>query len=203
VRSGGDPGERWSTGRLAVIERLIVMVLPVLFLIVLFGGGVLLRRRNIDQDGEPPLKKALFLGSKYLIVGAWAATVLHSWGIGLTFVRTPTPLRWIALGLWVAGFALLFVGRFGMGASFRLGSPRESTALKSNGLFRVSRNPMYVGVYTTLLAAVLYTLNPIVLIIAAFIVAVHHRIVLAEEDHLRTVFGEAYAAYCRRVRRYL
>jgi protein-S-isoprenylcysteine O-methyltransferase Ste14 len=62
---------------------------------------------------------------------------------------------------------------------------------------------MYVGVFTTLLAAVLYTLNPILLFIALFVAAVHHRIILAEEDHLRTVFGEAYTAYCRRVRRYL
>jgi len=186
-----------------VIERLTVMAFPVLFLIVLFGGGALLRRRNIDQDGKAPLNKALFLASKYLIVVVWAAMVLHSWGIGFSFMTTPHPLKWVALGLWVSGFALLFIGRFGMGESFRIGSPTESTALKADGLFRVSRNPMYVGVYATLLAAVLYTLNPILLIVAVFVVAVHHRIVLAEEDHLQAEFGDEYTAYCRRVRRYL
>jgi protein-S-isoprenylcysteine O-methyltransferase Ste14 len=129
--------------------------------------------------------------------------VLHSWGIGFALMRTPRPLEWIALGLWASGFALLFIGRFGLGESFRIGSPKESTVLKADGMFRVSRNPMYVGVYATLLAAVLYTLNPILLIVAVFVAAVHHRIVLAEEDHLRTVFGEAYTAYCSRVRRYL
>jgi protein-S-isoprenylcysteine O-methyltransferase Ste14 len=40
-------------------------------------------------------------------------------------------------------------------------------------------------------------------LLGAFIVAVHHRIVLAEEGRLRSTFGEDYAAYCRRVRRYL
>ncbi len=62
---------------------------------------------------------------------------------------------------------------------------------------------MYVGVYETLLASVLYTLNPIILFIGIFAVAVHHRIILAEEQHLRKVFGEEYMDYCSRVRRYL
>ena len=67
----------------------------------------------------------------------------------------------------------------------------------------MSRNPMYLGVYATLLASVLRTLNPVLLLLGAFIVAVHHRIVLAEEAHLHSAFGEEYAAYCRQVRRYL
>jgi protein-S-isoprenylcysteine O-methyltransferase Ste14 len=62
---------------------------------------------------------------------------------------------------------------------------------------------MYLGMYATLLASVLRTLNPVLLLLGAFIVAVHHRIVLAEEGHLRNAFGEDYAGYCRRVRRYL
>jgi protein-S-isoprenylcysteine O-methyltransferase Ste14 len=62
---------------------------------------------------------------------------------------------------------------------------------------------MYLGVYSTLLAACLYTLNPIVLVLAIFVVAVHHKIVLAEERYLSGVFGEEYADYCRRVRRYI
>jgi len=61
---------------------------------------------------------------------------------------------------------------------------------------------MYLGVFATLLAATLYTLNPFVLLIAIFIVAVHHRIVLAEEAYLQEAFGGEYAEYCRRVRRY-
>ena len=53
-----------------------------------------------------------------------------------------------------------------------------------------------------LVPLVYYTLNPFVLLIAIFIVAVHHRIVLAEEAYLQEAFGGEYAEYCRRVRRY-
>lgn len=186
-----------------MLERIVITILPVLFLAVLFGGGALLRRRNVDQDGDPPINRTLFFTSKYLIVVVWAAMVLHSWGVGFSIMKSPGPLQWIALGLWVGGFALLFTGRFSLGEAFRLGSAQESTPLKADGLFRISRHPMYLGVYATLAAAVLHTLNPIVLVAAVFVIAVHHRIVLAEEHHLRTVFGEAYEAYCSRVRRYV
>jgi len=186
-----------------VLQALAVTVFPVAFLIVLFGGGSLFRRRNIDMDGKPPIDRTIFYASKYSILIIWAATVVHSWGISLSFFQPPSFVRPVSLILWVVGFSLLLVGRFGMGNSFRLGSPNESTDLRVDGLFRFSRNPMYLGVFTTLLASVLYTFNPILLLIAIFIVAVHHKIALAEEEYLREVFGEEYTAYCSRVRRYI
>ncbi len=123
--------------------------------------------------------------------------------LGLSLVPVPRPARWLALALWVAGFALLLGGRLELGGSFRIGRPRERTEMQTGGLFRLSRNSMYLGVFMTLAASALYTLNPLVLVVAALIIAVHHRIVLAEEQHLQASFGEAYVAYCRRVRRYL
>lgn len=75
--------------------------------------------------------------------------------------------------------------------------------MQTNGLFRLSRNPMYLGVFATLTASVLYTMNPVVLAVAALVIVAHHRIVLAEEQHLQAAFGEVCLAYCRRVRRYL
>jgi protein-S-isoprenylcysteine O-methyltransferase Ste14 len=90
-----------------------------------------------------------------------------------------------------------------MGDSFRLGTAREDTSLRTDGLFRMSRNPMYVGVYLTITASALYTLNPIVVLLGVFVIAVHHRIVLAEEKHLRNVFGREYSEYCSRVRQYI
>lgn len=186
-----------------MIRAWVVTAFPLLFLIVLFGGGSLFRRRNIDMDGEPPINRIVFLTSKYLIIIVWAAMVLQNWGINLSFFQAPNFVRPVSISLWIIGFSLLFIGRFGMGSSFRIGSPKESTSLRTDGLFRFSRNPMYLGVFTTLLAAVLYTFSPILLLIAIYIIAIHHKIVLAEEEYLQNVFGDEYLTYCGKVRRYI
>jgi protein-S-isoprenylcysteine O-methyltransferase Ste14 len=186
-----------------VVESVTVTLFPVCFLAVLFGGGALLRRRNIDMDGEPPIDRRLFYASKYSILLVWAAMVASAWGVNLSFIKWPGIVKWSSLALWAFGFALLLIGRLGLGESFRIGSPRESTSLRVGGLFAVSRNPMYLGLYATLIAAALYTLNPAVFVVAALVVGVHHRIVLAEEEYLRRMFGDEYADYCRHVRRYL
>jgi protein-S-isoprenylcysteine O-methyltransferase Ste14 len=186
-----------------MIEAVLITVLPAGFLIILFGGGALLRRRNIGQDGEAPINRALFYTSKYSVLVLWGAMALAGWGIGFSPVAVPRLLQLIALVFWIAGFALLSIGRFTMGDSFRLGSAREDTRLKTGGLFRLSRNPMYVGMYATIAAPVLYTLNPLAFLLGIFVIAVHHRIVLAEESHLENVFGREYAGYRTRVRRYI
>jgi protein-S-isoprenylcysteine O-methyltransferase Ste14 len=61
---------------------------------------------------------------------------------------------------------------------------------------------MFPGVYATVLASALYTMNPLVMALGAFMVAVHHRSVLAEEEQMRTAFGREYDEYCRRVGRF-
>lgn len=186
-----------------MIEALIITLFPVLFLIVLFGGGALFKRKNIDMDGEAPIHKTLFYTSKYSIIILWGAMVLQSWGIGISFVNVPALIQWISVFFWIFGFTLLLLGRFELGNSFRLGTPKEGTRFVVAGLYRFSRNPMYLGVYSTILATALYTLNPIVILLGAFVVAIHHKIVLAEEEHMQNVFGQEYVEYRRRVRRYL
>ncbi|MCJ7444303.1 MAG: isoprenylcysteine carboxylmethyltransferase family protein [Methanotrichaceae archaeon] len=186
-----------------MIESIFVTLLPILFLIVLFGGGERFRRRNIDMEGEPPIDRTLFYISKYSIIVLWGAMVLQSWSMNLSFIPVPGSLKWISLCLWTLGFMLLFIGRFELGSSFRIGSPKENTSLKMDGIFRFTRDPMYLGVYLTLLASVFYTLNPVILLVSIFVIAVHHRIVLAEEEQMKKVFGEEYLDYCHRVRRYI
>ena len=185
-----------------MIEPLAVTLFPVVFLIILFGGGALMQRRHVEMDGDPPIDRRLFYASKYSIVAVWATVVAQTWGAGLPLAARADRVRWASIAFWILGFVLLLAGRLTMGESFRIGSPQERTGLRVDGLFKVSRNPMYLGVFSTLLAATLYTLNPVVALIAIFIVAVHHRIVLAEEAYLQEVFGGEYIEYCRRVGRY-
>jgi protein-S-isoprenylcysteine O-methyltransferase Ste14 len=186
-----------------MIEAVLVTLLPAGFLAVLFYGGALFQRRNIEQDGEAPINRTLFYASKYSILVLWGAMVIQSWGISISFAGVPRVLQLIALLVWVSGFVLLYLGRFTMGDSFRLGTAKEDTRLRMDGLFGLSRNPMYVGMYATLAASAVYTANPLVVLLGVFVIAIHHTIVLAEERHMQNVFGQEYLDYRNRVRQYI
>jgi hypothetical protein len=114
-------------------EAVLVTILPVGFLVIIFLGGALFLQKKIEQDGEAPINRNLFYASKWSIVILWGAMALASWGIGFSLVEVPRVLQHVALAFWCAGFALLYLGRFKMGDSFRLGTRRRTPASKRTG----------------------------------------------------------------------
>jgi protein-S-isoprenylcysteine O-methyltransferase Ste14 len=90
-----------------------------------------------------------------------------------------------------------------LGKSTRLGLPEEDTKLQTNGIYRVSRHPMYVGFHLFTVSAMLHTLNPYVIIGGAYSFVVYHYIIKAEERFLDQRFAQAYENSKQQVRRYL
>lgn len=95
------------------------------------------------------------------------------------------------------------VSLINLGKSTRLGLPEEDTELETDGLYRYSRNPMYIAFHLFTLSAVLYTLRPSLLILGIYSVVVYHYIIKAEEQFLEKRFGRQYDTYKREVRRYI
>ncbi|MEM6846847.1 MAG: isoprenylcysteine carboxylmethyltransferase family protein [Pseudomonadota bacterium] len=82
--------------------------------------------------------------------------------------------------------------------------PGKTTALVMEGPFRLSRNPMYVGLVGVLLAAVCSLQNPVSLIALPCLVwAVTRFQIIPEERTLAANFSGPYTDYCRRVPRWL
>jgi protein-S-isoprenylcysteine O-methyltransferase Ste14 len=80
----------------------------------------------------------------------------------------------------------------------------QPVALVSDGLFRCSRNPMYLGLVLALVGAALLLSSPLALLAApAYGWWVQWRFIAREERLLEERFGDAYRAYCRRVRRWV
>jgi protein-S-isoprenylcysteine O-methyltransferase Ste14 len=81
---------------------------------------------------------------------------------------------------------------------------QRSTALVTEGVYRFTRNPMYVGLVLMQagLALTLGSRSPWC-VVAAFALAMDRIFIRAEERMLTETFGDAYRAYCRRVRRWL
>lgn len=74
----------------------------------------------------------------------------------------------------------------------------------SSGPFRISRNPLYVGLNLVLLGLVLIlnSVGGLVVILTLFAI-VHFGVILPEERYLERKFGDTYSHYRQLVRRYL
>ena len=81
---------------------------------------------------------------------------------------------------------------------------KEPSRLVSHGLYRFSRNPMYVGVISVVFGqALLFKSSALAWYGAALCVMFHLVVVLQEEPHLRKTQGEEYEKYCRTVPRWI
>ena len=112
----------------------------------------------------------------------------------------------LALLLFAAGGAIYFWCLWDF-ASFGRGTPAPIDAPKKlviRGLYRYTRNPMYVGVLTVLLGWVLLSGTLTLLIYSACVGTCFQLfIVFYEEPQLSKAFGESYHEYRARVGRWL
>lgn len=82
--------------------------------------------------------------------------------------------------------------------------PEQSHCLVSNGVYRFSRNPMYLGMALVLAAWAIYLAHAVAWAGVAGFVLYLNRFQIAPEEHaLEQKFGEAYCRYCRTTRRWL
>ena len=134
--------------------------------------------------------------------------LLLGWGIGalrpidFTWPAWTRPVGWV---LFVAPFALAVSAV----ATFRrrgtVVDPRgDVTTIVGEGPYRFTRNPMYLALVVMYIGGTLaFRLPWAAVLFPAVFVSLHFGVILPEERHLHSKFGESYRAYQRRVRRWL
>ena len=82
--------------------------------------------------------------------------------------------------------------------------PATASSLVTRGIYRITRNPMYVGLLFVLVGWAAFLCAPWALAGPALFVAYITRFQIAPEERaLMSAFGEVYASYKARVRRWL
>ncbi|MFL0252873.1 methyltransferase family protein [Clostridium neuense] len=82
-------------------------------------------------------------------------------------------------------------------------SKPKINGINLNGLYRVSRNPMYIAYFIYFLGCVFLTQSWILLVLLICFQISAHWIILSEERWCIKKFGEEYIKYMNRVRRYI
>lgn len=121
---------------------------------------------------------------------------------------TGTP-RAVSLSIAVVGFLLWLVLDGVASLRFvRAKTPvipfKPTTALVTDGPYRISRNPIYLGMATlyvglTFLLGIMWAL----LFLPFVLIAVDRLVIAREEPYLERKFGQEYVEYKRRVRRWI
>ena len=112
---------------------------------------------------------------------------------------------WLAVAMLAVG---LIMGLLAAGLFRRAGTDvkpwRTSTALVTDGPYRWTRNPMYLGMTLVYLGLALAADSLVaVLLLIPVVVIIQTQVIAREERYLEGKFGDEFRAYKARVRRWL
>ena len=123
-------------------------------------------------------------------------------GYAMRYALPSTPIEYLGYLVGLVGVVLMLMGIIAFRSLAKV-CCFDATTLTDAGPYRWGRNPQYIGLILFLLGFAIFDwshwrLAPLV------VQAINlHLLVLVEEEHLRRVFGDAYAAFCRATPRYL
>lgn len=82
--------------------------------------------------------------------------------------------------------------------------PATASSLVVSGIYRLTRNPMYLGALLVLVGWAVFLANAVAFLISPMFVFYLNRFQIApEEKALASLFGPEFTAYCARVRRWI
>jgi protein-S-isoprenylcysteine O-methyltransferase Ste14 len=145
----------------------------------------------------PPPIVALFIGTLMWLTARSVPLLAYS-----------LPARhWIAGCVFVVGLAVSTLGVVSFrraGTTVNPMQPHKASALVTSGIFRYSRNPMYLGLLIALFGWALFLANAVaVLFLPALVLYLNRFQIVPEENALAAAFDTAFSTYRARVRRWL
>ena len=144
----------------------------------------------------PPL---IYLGILLIGIGAERFVGLRSFGVDRTLLIV------VGMMLVVAGIAVATTAIERFRSAGEQPEPWTTThAIVTAGIYRFTRNPMYLGMALIYAGLALIADSPLALILLPLVlVIIQTRVIAREERYLAAKFGDAYLDYKRRVRRWL
>ncbi len=114
----------------------------------------------------------------------------------------PESQKLIAAILLIPADLIVVPAYISMGIVTHIGLPAEKHELRTGGIYKISRNPMYSSFFFLNTATFLYLPSVLLLVVMIYGMVVHHFIILSEEKYLEKEFGQTYLNYKKQVPRY-
>ena len=185
-------------------QRIILAILFLIFMIAAIGPSIIQKLKKVESVGCIGINKKLFFLGKVSLFSSFILIHVQLRIVNLSVFAKNDVFFWICIALVGIGvmfftLAILKLGTF----SLRVGLAQANTALRTTGIYRLSRNPMLFGLYLMALGSAVYVQNPINWMLVIIALAIHHKIILAEEVFMENRFCEQWIEYRNNVRRYI
>jgi protein-S-isoprenylcysteine O-methyltransferase Ste14 len=145
----------------------------------------------------PPLALAA-IGAAFMWIGAASFPALNY----------RFPLQWMAAwGVGISGVLSCMLGIIEFNrakTTVNPTRPESASSLVRTGIYRRTRNPMYLGFFLILAGRAIASASiSAILVLAAFVIYMNRFQIKPEERALRSIFGSAFNDYCAETRRWI
>ena len=188
-----------------MIFQIIATLILLVFYMFYFAKIVIQKKQSIKTNqmgiGNKP-KKVLRI-ERIMSLATVLACVI---GVGSIFIVKHCPvteIRIVGVLVGILGVIFFALATITMKTSWRVGIPEEKTTLITQGIYRFSRNPAFVGFDLLYLSLCLMFFNIPLIVISIFAAAMLHIQILQEEEYMHITFGAEYDEYKKHIKRYL
>ncbi len=178
----------------------IVVILPLVRLKLRTGNFGIVVREN--SSGVETIVR---LSTSFMFLGLVALSVqVFNSGIENMQPFIDPEIFWVyGAALSVVGMLIIIIAQAQMGASWRIGIDNEATELCTDGLYRLVRHPIYLGIYLCLIGVTLVapTAWTLVVVTPGFLLVALQA--LLEEKHMFNQHGDDFLKWAKNTGRIL
>ncbi len=190
-----------------------------LLILIVFGGAyvfklVFLKRRNnitanVLAKGNKKFSivriEVLVRVATTLWLVTWISEIIFNKQIAfwIDYLFSSVYTTWMGIIISAVGAVVFIIAALAMKSSWRVGIDKSTkTTLITNGIYRFSRNPAFVGFNLMFIGLFVTYANLLTLFVTVTSMLALHLLIIQEEKHLLTMFGDDYLRYKEKVPRY-
>jgi protein-S-isoprenylcysteine O-methyltransferase Ste14 len=180
--------------------QIVWITFSIIGLVMIF---VILRslKYGYSLTGKPTIPPLFFYTAKLSFFLNWMLFLIKALLPDFGYIPVLVSLSRVGTILLVIGSILFIPAVLQLGSSLRYGIPKEETKLKTTGIFRISRNPLYLGMFIICIGSCLYFPDLANVAFCIYTFVIHLKIIKGEEEFLSNRFSKEWTDYTAKVRR--
>lgn len=184
--------------------KVTAILILITFYFFYFSKIVIQKKQCIktNQMGIGKKPRKVLIIERIMSVATVSSFVVSVWSIFGVKQFLTTELRIVGILLGVMAVIFFAAATITMKNSWRVGIPEEKTTLITNGIYRWSRNPAFVGFDLLYASMSLLFFNIPLVMVSTWAAIMLHLQILQEEEHMHKMFGADYEEYRKHTLRY-